>query len=607
MQHKFSSSKSSFHTPVILFLGALALRLSLIIQTNNLPLFHTFIPFLDESLHWQAGRVLRLVFAGQGFGLGSPMELQLPSSAVFPLLIAVTQSAVGENILAHRVFMAILGSLTVSMVFLCAESLFRKRLASFFAGALFALLPSITYFNTSLEKVSAELFLCSLALLLLIRSRDTKNLQYLCWQALAFGLLVSLLILDQFGFFLLPLIFALSILFDARRIRAGKIFQLIGVLLIPFFVVGAFHYRHILYPAANEFFLPQGGIHTRIGFNPDADGAYSSLEGIIGNPLGHVYFSRMVKEVSLGRELSATESDKLYFQDSFQFIYGHKAEALKLIGKKFAIFFNNYEPKGNTYLPDLKERCALLKSLPVNFGIVFVLAVVGIYSLFRKQCYWEVFLLLGVIVAVLLWNLATFVTWRYRIGEIIPLVLLAGAGVAGILETLQGPSRGKYRQLAVMLLLAGITAWFTYRPTSLDEEAEMEKAQVNFNEALSAAQAEEKIDHAANLSSLNVNDNLERARLLVKLNRFSEAILLFSGLAKAEVNCLDCQKEFVFFLVLQGRYQEAREYLNQLEAIAPITFLSLKTDEEFTFPVSNVLNRFIFSDSGRLNTSMPVS
>ncbi|MDP7038493.1 MAG: glycosyltransferase family 39 protein, partial [Myxococcota bacterium] len=433
-------------TLFLIFLCAFALRALFIFETYEHIDFRTPTPGMDIDLHWEAaGCILE--------GTDPCFALMLPSAPFFSYYLAISRSLLGDNLVWHRLLMALFGSLTILLLALVTMRLTKSLIASCVVGILCATLPSLLYFNTMLHKVSLNLFFLCLALSLLLSIvEDGKEEKRGRYQWLT-GLCLFLAAINQQSALLwfIPAIAFIHLTgrnhSHIRTTRASLWFFFTLALALLFFLPMNSTKGH-------QHFWPQSGIHIRIGFNPNATGFYNPLPDIPNHPLGHVFVARIQAQKELGSTLTPAEANRYHLGVAFNYIQQNPYEALKQVSRKALLFFNNAEIKGVEYLKYIQSQIWLLKLPSPGFGSIFILALLGILGLIRKKKWRSLLLLGGTLFMVMVANLLTFVTWRYRLPAIIPLAVCSGIGLDFIwVEIVRKRHRQSlYLSLAIVLL-----------------------------------------------------------------------------------------------------------------------------------------------------------
>lgn len=563
---------------IALFLFALILRLWFIWESQVLPDIRTPTPGLDICLHWEGAKHIRA-------GTPDPcFELMPPSAPGHPYFVAFCQSFLGENVLRHRVFRAFIGSLSIVLVFLIGLRLTDRRLVSALSALFVMTLPSWIYFDTMIIKVSVEIFLLCVVLWLLFRDTAGWQPRKFLGLGIVLGILLSLMRFSQGGTVLYVAVIAVFTLVRRNRERINtKLLVAIPMVLLVVGTQFGFKYRQQLFGVPATHFLPVGGVHMRIGFQKNAIGTYHLLRRFPAFPLGHTFFSRMAAEARLGHTLTAAEADQSYIDEAKEFIRENPGETVRILGRKATLFFNNFECAGNHYLPDLQQRTVILNLPTIGYGGLVILAFWGIVALGKQKRRSELLLLGGILLAVLISNLASFVQWRYRLHATVPLALLAGPGMIylfGVLRTpvIEPQRRGKsMRHLAVVLAVTVVVAYVAFRPVLLfARESMITTAHKNLMHTVQAERFEEEFQQLEAKSGLSIADREKKATLLHRLARYTESFKELEPLATSDpYNALQSARQYVVYLMWYGDYDRVVEYLVWLRSEHPRTFAML--------------------------------
>jgi 4-amino-4-deoxy-L-arabinose transferase-like glycosyltransferase len=544
---------------------ALSLRLGYIWGSHDLLQFRTPTPGLDIDLHWQAAQEMR-----QSAQDGPRFALMTPSAPLFPGLLSLLQTFLGESLWPYRIVMALLGSLTVLLIFLAVRRISRERSPAWISGLIAACYPVTVYFDTRLIKAAPELCLLAALIMLLthFRKRSTwENLAYSC----GLGLLLALLITSQLNTFLyfLAVVLFVWLQFECsvkqRLMTVGVVTAWVGLAgLLMNNLDDVFEDQH-------PVFIPVSGIHTLIGFHPGATGSYHNLEGIPGFPYGHAFIARMKAEVELGKSLTPQQADRYYLGKTIDFIGEHPAEAIGLIFKKMFLFLNNFETKGNEYFYDLKARSTLLSLLPLSFGVLLILAYFGCVYMFRIQQR-RLLLLLGLLAGcVLASNLITFVTWRYRLHVIVPLILLAGPGLLEIGHLLKTGFKQKVLRVPkalVVMLPAVLIGLFSFWPVDAAAVAKMEsKVRDNLRFSENAETRLQIIESLQQDSSFRAQ--LKKVNMLFLVQRHSLAFKMVRDLVERHIESPPANYFYVRYLAWMGDSNKALSFMTLLRDTRP--------------------------------------
>ena len=394
-------------------------------------------PGLDVALHWgAAGDILRGEARGPAGKLVPRFDLAMPSAPLFPLLLAGTRS-IGQrdNLVAHRWVIAVLGVLAVLAVYAMGRVAGASRLSCELAAGVIAFSPAAILFSTRLLKVVPELLLLAgfLATCCYLATGSRRSGRVVALSAIAGALLVLLgasqIAAYAHGFVLLIALRPLR----TPRAAVGLLSAVVSGCLV--FLALAAVVRTLR--ADHELFVPQGGIHARIGFQDGASGTYTSVPRLAAFPYGHTFGARLLAESETGRALSFDEADEHHFGVAVRWIVSHPWEALGSIARKARLHLSASDTAGNVYAPALRSELPWLRWMPFGWGVVWICAVWGAITLWRDGRRQLLAVLCASWACVFFANLGTFVTTRYRLPALVPLALLAGIGLASALAALR--------------------------------------------------------------------------------------------------------------------------------------------------------------------------
>jgi len=167
------------------------------------------------------------------------------------------------------------------------------------------------------------------------------------------------------------------------------------------------------------------GINFYIGNNPIATGYPKIPPGMNAGQEGMLHDSITLAEKAVGHPLKHYQVSQYWSARAHDYIATHRADWLRLMGKKFANFWNSFQ-YDDLSLITLFKNAGLLVPGP-RFGWVAALAIPGLLMALWKQRR------AGWIVAAVLLHMAAlmpvFVTERYRLAAVPGLLLLAAYGV----------------------------------------------------------------------------------------------------------------------------------------------------------------------------------
>jgi hypothetical protein len=552
------------------FFLAFAIRLLFILETMDIPAFRTPNPGMDIDLHWQAARLI-----AQGATTSEPyFELMMCSTPLHQYWLAFWQVILGESLILHRLLNALIASISAVLMFWLMVRLVRSRLVALICSIAWAALPSLVYFDATLHKSALEIMALLLLMhALLTKPGSTRNLFYI-GKGVVIGTLLAILLLLQMNTFLYCIIAAASIALDRCAQRRERLWVLISVLLIFTSTFVFYQFRGGLFERKYPWFLPQKGIHFRIGFHKGAHGAYHQLGGIKPWPYGHVFQSRLNAEARAKKPMTPEEADRFFIRESLDFIFNNPGESLKIIATKIGLFFNNYEIKGIDDLYYLKTQSKTLAYTPLGLGLLVLFAGLGVMRLISLREYRILFLLVGFLAVMLASNVLIFVTWRYRLNNVVPLMLLAAFGLqylqAHTFEFLRSekPLGSKLLKYCCSVLLPlAICGWIAYRPVLEDYRQGFFK-RAAYNDKLSRS-AEKLISHLAVLEQSDpqgLEIIAQKALILNRLHRHTNSYRLLKMVHEEGFYHPFVTFRYLVYLLWLGNYDEAVQLLRGVKS-----------------------------------------
>lgn len=493
---------------------AAAVRLAFVAESASSAIFLNPIPGLDVDLNWRGAQQLRA-------GLSGPsLELMALSAPFYVHWTALMQTLFGDGIVVHRILGALSGALMPWLVFRLAyreeKRLWPAALVALFVG----LLPSVVFMDTRLMKTSIEMALIAALLVVVPRGRA----------AVAGGILGVL-----FASQIMTAVFWIPVFAYWRNRR-------LILRALPGVAAGALCF-FLAQHGSTPRFLPQGGVEVYLGNAPESRGYYTPRREIPASPLGHVFDARILAEAESKRTLTPAETNRHYLGKAWSNLVDNPGTTLLLWGRKTLLFFNDFEPPSEDYLPRLQEKFWYL-SFPLGFGTLVFFALFGAVAMWRDGRRRLLGLYGGIVLAGLFASLLAFVSWRFRLHAVVPLALLAAAGLRALVALAHDE-----RRLAGVVTVAG--ALLAFFPIVPETERRALHEKLAFNEKL-ADQASTRTPSATN------------PRALAALAKHTEAFRVLEGLVPAGVGEEWKNVSYVRYLCWLGEEATAREFLNSL-------------------------------------------
>lgn len=398
--------RSGRYIPWAVFLLALVLRLFHVLQLDASPLFaHPAVDSLTYAEH--AARLA----AGNWPGYGEGPFWQPP---LYPYFLGLLKTFFPQSFFyAVRFVQALLGALSCVLLYVLGSHLFRPAVG---AGAALgaALCGTLIFFDGELLPASLATFLDLAGLVLLLRALRHHCRRTFLAAGLLFGL-AALAVPTVLGFVL-----AAALWLCWRRGSGGRgraaIFLLGAVLVIAPVTLRNF-------TIGNDAVLisHNGGINFYIGNNPDYDRTLNLRPGWEWDELIDMPYQAGIQKPS--------RKSRFYFARSWEYIRTQPFDWLRLLGRKFFLFWHGDEIGRNQDIYFWRNYSTPLSltlwkaGVAFPFGVLAPLALLGMLLAARQQGLSPPLLFVAVYGLCII---AFFVTARYR-APLLPLFALFAA------------------------------------------------------------------------------------------------------------------------------------------------------------------------------------
>ncbi len=553
-----STLKRSLFLVLIAVTMSLGLRMIFISESRYFPDFRTPPPGMDVDLHWNSGRLLRQhPIAEPAFELRT---LSAPANATF---LSLTQRILGEDFVAHRLLYAGIGSLVTVLIFGFAFRLSGRLSVALSAALLVGIQPTWIYLSTLPIK---SVFTVSLGVSLIwtafeaTRARRTRTAVLMAVISFHIG---GLLFLTQKNTVFMWGATTAFVLVGGRPYgRRRTILAVTLAVCLLSATVWVVAGPHLPNPLPTPVGIPQSGIHARVGFHPGASGYYRGIRGIPPTPIGHAFIARMAAEIEVGRPLTFAEANSHHLTAALDFIRNNPSAAARLTGRKILLFFNDYAPNENYYLEELRSRSRLLATIPIGFGVLVFSAGLGVIALVRRSQWDLLFLLVGATGGVLAANVATFVTSRYRLSAMVPLAVLGAIGLWFAVDRIRGwrtggiPGRTVFKDVLAPGLAAILVA-FAPVVSNDERESALRTAKTNLQRSEEAEPLVRRLSTINSSPALPASKLKERAFLLLRLQRLTEAFQELEAVFAVTPNDPQVLRQLLAMTVVEGDYEKA--------------------------------------------------
>jgi tetratricopeptide (TPR) repeat protein len=333
---------------------------------------------------------------------------------LYSYFLAIVYAVIGRDLTVVRLIQAAGASLTVVVTYFLGRRVFRPSIG-FLGAVLLVFYGATTFYETQMLMMwMGTLLNCTVLLLLARTGPDTRWFTYfLPGFLLGVSALARANILVFWPVALVWILFVRPV--PHRFVKAAAFTAAMVVAIVPATIHN--------YVASRDFvpITSNAGLNLYIGNNALATGIFYSPPGtdFIADATTRSYIERLV-----GRDMSPSEVSDYWMDRALEWIRDNPSAALRLFGRKFAMFFNGYEvPQIESY-ELTKPHYRSLKPLIVNYWFLGSLGILGLlFSLSRAR---RLFPLQGYVVAYALSISLFFVTARYRV-QIAPVMALFSA------------------------------------------------------------------------------------------------------------------------------------------------------------------------------------
>ncbi|MCK4342097.1 MAG: tetratricopeptide repeat protein [Phycisphaerae bacterium] len=552
-----TSTTADLLWPAGILLAAFVVRLVHVVQSRAVVFFD--YPVVDGRAYLEWGQRI-----AAGDWLGSEVFYQAP---LYPYFLALAQLLAGADLFWIRIIQIAVGAGSCGLMFLAGKAFFSRRVG-IAAGLILALYPPAIFFDALLQKSVLDLLWTTLLLWLLGRARRRTSVLELGGAGLVLGLLCltrenALLLIPVLGAWL-----AIHVTKPGLATRAGRVGVFAVGLLIALLPVG---FRN--WAVGGEFALTtsQAGPNFYIGNNPDAPGIYVPLRPGRGGPRTERQDAAELAELARGHPLTPREVSHYWLGKSWEFIRAQPGAWLRLTGRKAIFTFNAYE------IPDAEDmyfyelRCGLIRSLGylLHFGVLFPLAVAGIYLTMSR---WrELWVLYALVLTMAVSVIAFFVFARYRFPLVPVLTLFAGAALVEGYAAVRARHFTRIAVAAVAILVAaGASNW---PPPLLKRHSQLAVSHTNAGDALYEnghyERALSEYQAAVEIEPRFMGGYVGLAKTRARLGRLKAAYAAYEEAGRRAPTAFQVELEFGTALGEAGARSQAVKHLRRALSLLP--------------------------------------
>jgi Tfp pilus assembly protein PilF len=425
---KYKIALKSLRLPLLLFVIAFLIRLLVLIDLTDSPIFYN--PIIDSKTYHDTAREI-----AAGNIIGQTTFWQAP---LYQYFLGLIYWLFGVNIFIGRLVGIILGAVNCCLIFYMADKIFSRRVAWMSYG-LAAIFGPFIFFETELLAPALLIFLFLLIL--------TVLLSYLKYPATIKIILVGLLLgVAQVGHGLaaifLPFLIGWLIYYHRGKHKnvlagfAASLFLIIGFLPMIILTVS----RN--YAVDGELVLVSSNVGTNfyLGNHPNYDSTTAIRPGI--------EWDEFTSEASINGYRTPAQESAYYTKRAVSNIINDIPGFISLLFKKLYLLTGGEEIKRNLDIYYFKKYSIVLNILIwrniISFpsGIIIPLALCGILLYLTQQTdrkhRLKVWLLLLIIISQSLAIIFFFVASRYRIVMMPFVIIIASYALFEIADRIRG-------------------------------------------------------------------------------------------------------------------------------------------------------------------------
>jgi tetratricopeptide (TPR) repeat protein len=465
---------------------------------------------------------------------------------LYPFLLALLYRLFGHTPFVPGFFQACLDAGTAVLLYKitvrlmkasASESKRTAHLTGIFAAAGWCFFVPAQAYSVILMPTAAAVFVFWFIVWEIVRAESSPSSA----RCLGYGVLLGVAAMGVATvLFLIPL-FVVAIFI--RRTSARQCAVAAALFIFGTFAGAAPCWIHNYSVARDPVFLSaHGGINFWLGNNPESTG-YPRFPGLHAGQGQMLRDSIDQAETAAGRSLKRSEVSRYWSGKARDFILSNPRSWLKLLGRKFANFWNAFEYDDLGVIVNLRESGVLFPGL--HFGLIAALGLAGAVSSWRPfpLSRWVA----GAIALQLAAILPVFVTERYRLPVVPGLLVFAAFGLNRLWQDF---AMANYRGATLKLGVISLSALFVAIP--------------RHDPSLWALEAYNAGRFALETNDLKAaEDRLQRARALVPEN--SETNFALGNLRLAQNDPGAARDFYQAVLKIEPRHKGA---LNNLGVVA---------------------------------------
>ena len=347
-------------TLVILLGMALGLRLIYLLQAVDTPLFEVLL--IDSEFYARYARQI-----ASGGGMGDRVFFMNP---FYPYFMGIIYALFGVNWWLVGGVQALMGTANCGLIFWLGRRV-ENRPVGLVAAGLAAVYGVLVFYDGALLTATPILFFNLLSLVALLQWRGTGRR---CW-LIGAGVCLGLSATARPPVLLFAAILCLWFVRGEREWKTGLRRWLV-LLLGTGGILGVVGMRNLL--VGGEFVLTTSaaGMNFYVGNHPGATGIYAQVD-FLSSPEPEKERGEFLQEARRrsGRYLTPGEASRFWLQEGLAFMVAEPGRYLRLLGRKFYMFWNRVESQNNLSYYFARDFSPLLRFCLIGWGVIIPLAL----------------------------------------------------------------------------------------------------------------------------------------------------------------------------------------------------------------------------------------
>lgn len=500
----------------LIFILACFFRLVYFYQISATPFFDPGNDQLDQSYYDQWALSI-----AQGDFLGKEVFYGLP---LYPYLVSIIYFWFNHSIDLVKFIQLVAGAINCLLIYFIAKKVFNRTVA-IISAVIASSYGVFLFYEEMLLSSGLAIFLTNVVILIFLHLLERPSYKKFILSGIIFGL--SCLSQSSNFLFIIFILFWIWFIFKERK----KIFfYSLNFLLGLILVITPITIRNYLVGHDLVLVTYHSGINFYAGNNPTSNGLFNLPSRMRPSIKGMKEDSRNIAEKALGRYLKPSEISIFWFKKGIEFIKDNPTVALSSFFKKIYFFWNGYEISDIHNFYFVRKLIPILNATFFNFYLIAALGLFGIILSFKRK---EALLLVLFVLSTMLALASFFVTSRYRLIAVAPIIIFASYAFYWLKGQIQNKN---YKSLAGSGLVLG-TFFILLNYKILDQGF--------------------------------INEYFYLGNYYLKINKFEEAQLYYKKVLALDLNYVDAYYNLGVVAYKQGQVDSAIDYFEKALKINP--------------------------------------